>query len=86
MYFCFKQDKTINKNIESNFKILCSFFFNSKNMTYRVIHRSVDKYFIPLLTLHYLFRLLLHVLYSIINFALPLQIVIIYSRVSFQYQ
>ena len=53
---------------------------------YRVIHRSVDKYFIPLLTSHYLFRLLLHVLYSIINFALPLQIVIIYSRVSFQYQ
>ena len=71
----------------------CS-FYSKKNergiqedkKLYRVIHQSVDKYFIPLLTSHYLFRLLLHVLYSIINFALPLQIVIIYSRVSFQYQ
>ena len=35
---------------------------NKQKLIYRVIHRSVDKYFIPLLTLHYLFRLLLYIL------------------------
>ena len=38
------------------------FLYNNLISSYRVIHRSVDKYFIPLLTSYYLFRLLLYIL------------------------